>query len=48
MARRLRTFYKFMGRYPEFESKFKKSPSSMIYDSVPMTQLYHTFSQLMK
>ena len=30
-ARKLmRTFYKFMGRYPELASKFNKSPSSMI------------------
>ena len=43
----LRTFYKFMGRYPEVASKFNKSPSSMICDSVPMAQLYHTFPQLM-
>ena len=36
-ARKLmRTFYKFMGRYPELASKFNKSTSSMIYDSVPM------------
>ena len=34
--------------YPERASKFDKSPSSMICDSVPMAQLYHTFSQLMK
>ena len=42
------TFYKFMGRYSELASKFNKSPSSMICDSVPMAQLYHTFPQLMK
>ena len=30
----MRTFYKFMGRYPELASKFNKSPSSMICDSV--------------
>ena len=48
-ARKLmRTFYKFMGRYPELASKFNKSPSSVICDSVPMAQLYHTFTQLMK
>ena len=48
-ARKLmRTFYKFMGRYPGPASKFKKSPSLMICDSVPMAQLYHTFPQLMK
>ena len=48
-ARKLmRTFYKFMGRYPELSSKFNKSPSSMICDSVPMAQLYHTFPQLVK
>ena len=48
-ARKLmRTFYKFMGGYPDLASKFNKSPSSMIYDSVPMAQLYHTFPQLMK
>ena len=42
-ARKLmRTFYKFMSRYPELASKFSKSPSSMICDSVPMAQLYHT------
>ena len=44
----MRTFYKFMGRYPELASKFNKSPSSMICDSVSMAQLYHTFPQLMK
>ena len=44
----MRTFYKFMGRYPELASKFDKSSSSVICDSVPMAQLYHTFSQLMK
>ena len=44
----MRTFYKFMGRYPELASKFNKSPSSVICDSVLMAQLYHTFSQLMK
>ena len=37
-----------MGRYPELASKFNKSPSSMISDSVPMAQLYHSFPQLMK
>ena len=48
-ARKLmRTFYKFMGRYPELASKFNKTPSSIICDSVPMAQLYHTFPQLMK
>ena len=48
-ARKLmRTFYKFMGRYPELASEFNKSSSSMICDSVPMAQLYHTFPQLMK
>ena len=48
-ARKLtRTFYKFMNRYPELASKFNKGPSSMICDSVPMAQLYHTFPQLMK
>ena len=48
-ARKLmRTFYKFMGRYRELPSKFNKSPSSMIHDSVLMAQLYHTFPQLMK
>ena len=48
-ARKLtRTFYKFMGTYPELASKFNESPSSMICDSVLMTQLYHTFPQLMK
>ena len=42
-ARKLmRTFYKFMGRYPELASKFNKSPSSTICDSVPMAQLYRT------
>ena len=40
--------YKFMGRYPELGSKSNKSTSSMICDSVPMAQLYHTFPQLMK
>ena len=44
----MRKFYKFMGRYPELASKFNKSPSSMICDSVPTAQLYHTFPQLMK
>ena len=40
-ARKLmRTFYKFVGRYPELASNFNKSPSSMICDSVPMAQLY--------
>ena len=35
-ARKLtRTFCKFMGRYPELVSKFNKSPSSVICDSVP-------------
>ena len=48
-ARKLmRTFYKFISRYPELASKFNKSLSSMICDSVPMVQLYHTFPQLMK
>ena len=40
------TFYKFVGRYLEFARKFNKSPSSMICDSIPMAQLYHTFPQL--
>ena len=40
------TFYKFMGRYPEPASKFNKSPLSMICDSVPIAQSYHTFPQL--
>ena len=44
----MRIFYKFMNRYPELASKFNKSPSSMICDSIPMSQLYHTFPQLMK
>ena len=44
----IRTFYKFMGRYLEIASKFNKSPSSIICDSVPKAQSYHTFSQLMK
>ena len=35
----MRTFDKFMGRYPELASKVKKSPSSTIYDSVPMAEL---------
>ena len=35
------TFYKFMGRYLEIALKFRKSPSSMICDSVSMAQLYH-------
>ena len=48
-ARKLmRTFYEFMGGYPELPSKFNKSPSSIICDSVPMAQLYHTFPELMK
>ena len=43
-ARKLmRTFYKFVGRYPELASKFNKSPSPMICDSIPMAQVYHTF-----
>ena len=29
--KQIRTFYKFMGRYPELASKFNKSPSSMVY-----------------
>ena len=37
---------KFMGKYPELASKFNKSPSSMICDSVPMAQLYHTLMKL--
>ena len=44
----MKTFYKFMGRYPELASKFNKSPLSMICDSVPMAQLYHTFLQVVK
>ena len=44
----MRTFYKFLDRYPEFALKFNKSPLSMICDSVPIAQLYHTFPQLMK
>ena len=48
-ARKLmRTFYKFMVRYPEFASKFNKSPSSMICDSVHMAQFSHAFLLLMK
>ena len=48
-ARKLmRTFYKFMGGYPELASKSNKSPSSTICDSAPMAQSYHTFPQLMK
>ena len=48
-ARKLmKTFYKFMGRYPELASKFNKSPSSMVCHGVHMAQLYHTFPQLMK
>ena len=48
-ARKLmRTFYKFMGRYLELASKFNKSPSSMIWYSIPVAQLYHTFPQLME
>ena len=48
-ARKLmRTLYKFMGRYPELASKFNKSLSSVICDSVPMAQLYSTFPQIMK
>ena len=40
----MRTFYKFMpmGRYLELASEFNKNLSSMICDSVPMAQLYHT------
>ena len=44
----MRTFYKFMGRYPELASQYNKSPSSMICDSVLKAELYHTFLQLMK
>ena len=44
----LRPFHQFMGRYPELASKVNKSQSSMICDSVPVAQLYHTFAQLMK
>ena len=36
---------KFQSRYPELASRFNKSPSSMICDSAPMAQLYHTFAQ---
>ena len=43
-----RTFCKFMERYPELASKFNKSPSSMICNSVRMAQLYHNLPQLMK
>ena len=40
-ARKLmKTFYKLMGRYPGFASKFNISPSSIICVSVPMAQLY--------
>ena len=39
----MRTFFKFMGRYPELASKFNKSPSSMTCDSVTIPQIYHTF-----
>ena len=39
----MRTFYKFMDRYPELATKFSKSPSPMICDRIPMAQLYHTF-----
>ena len=42
-----RTFNKFMGSYPELASKFSKSPSSMICDSVPKVQLYTLFVYLM-
>ena len=48
MRKLMRTFYKFIGRYPEFVSKFNKSPSPMICDSVLMAQLYHAYPQLMK
>ena len=44
----IRTFYKFIGGYPKLAPKFNKSPSSMIYHSAPMAQLYHAFPQLMK
>ena len=43
----MRRFYKFMARYPELASKFNKTPSSVICDSVPMAQSHETFSQLM-
>ena len=42
------TFYQFISRYPELTSKFNKSPSSVMCDSVPMGQLHHTFPQVMK
>ena len=46
-ARKLmRTYYIFMGRYTELASKFNKSPSSVICDSVSNAQLYLTFPQL--
>ena len=44
----MRTFYKFMGRYPELASEFNNGLSLMICDSVPIAQLYHFFPQLMK
>ena len=34
MIKPMRTFKIFMSRYPELASKFEKSPSSMICDSV--------------
>ena len=43
----MKRFYKFMARYPELASKFNKTPSSVICDSVPMAQSYETFPQLM-
>ena len=44
----MRTFYKFIGRYPELASKSNKSLSSLMCNSAPIAQLYHTFPQLMK
>ena len=32
----MRTFYKFMGRYPELASNFNKSASLMIRNNVPI------------
>ena len=44
----MRTFYKFMGRYPDLISKYDKGPSSIICDSIPMAQLFYTFPEMMK
>ena len=47
VRRLIRTFYKFMGRYPDLFNKFDKSQEAMVCDSIPMAQLYFTFPQIM-